>query len=31
MTLCGPERGLQKLVELATQLNAFTLDVRLRG
>ncbi|ESQ22139.1 MAG: hypothetical protein MGAcid_17690 [uncultured Acidilobus sp. MG] len=31
MTLYSSERGLQKPVELATQLNAFTLDVRLRG
>jgi hypothetical protein len=31
MTLYSSERGLQKLVELAAHLNAFTLDVRLRG
>jgi hypothetical protein len=30
MTLYSSERGLQKPVELATQLNAFTPDVRLK-
>jgi len=30
MTLYSSERGLQKLIELAAHLNAFTPDVRLK-